>query len=308
MKKIISIITAGIIIVMSSISVMADNTEYIDYCKENLTFVDIEGDAVTLTDAEKLWDDRTVISGEELTEVQNYNNENEDKKDYSIKVKVLHQSVGFSTLAYDPSTGKEDHNIYPDDNVKNDAGFSKMFYDNIDAFFNLEKTDNVWCFVSIEKHLIENDNDQVISYACDSHENYTLTLDIPSYYKGSEDLKLIKLVNGQATYFENIDSAAETCTVTSNGSAIYIFSGTRVKSDSDSDGAIEPVIGVNTNKETDSQQNQSINETPEQSISVDNSGCATAPKTADTNSIIAPVILLFMSTMVLFVLHKKQTA
>lgn len=315
MKKVISLIIAIILVVASNIGVMADNTEFIDYCKENYSIVDIQGETkVSVNGLDKLWDDRSVVSEDELTEVQNYNNENEDKMYYAINLKAANHGLGIYTVEHDSSTGEEKHHILPTDAVAQDVAFSKIFNDNVNAYISIEKADSVWCYVSLEKHLIKGNNEEVVGTVLSSQESYTITFEIPSYYKGSEDLKLAKLSDGQVTYFDGVDSNAETYTITTNGSAAYVFAGTRVQT-GDSDVVTEPAIGdvdpVPTTEPQDEvtpthEVSDPTNPTPDDTGN--NSGKTTAPQTSDTNEILLFSLMTLIAVLGLIYSKNKCRA
>lgn len=290
-KLIIYFLAATLLITTFCTTVCADTSEFIEQCRNNYTYILAE-DSVEVNGFENLWDDRTIITEEDLTYAENYNSENEEAMRYALKLKINYIEPFIKIGAID-SNGVEYTNIFPNSMISEDASLSAICTDaNYQAHSGIESADSYWYVVSIEKYDVHGE-EHLIAAACTSDEQYNISFPIPSKYSECTDLKLARIMDGQVSYVSDMDSDNTTYTISATGSAAYVFVGTMnpanvIPGTADEDiGTIEPTF---TTK-------------PEADL-----GQAVAPQTSDSNDIMKVTILLLTSAIAVIGMATKRKA
>lgn len=299
MKKIILYLTIVLLVTLFCTTAYAADNDFIEQCRNDYTYI-LADDSVVVNGFENLWDDKSLISDEDIAEAEKYNSENEEKMYYALKLKVNYLEPFTSVRSVDQN-GVESITIIPNSIIAGDASLSAICTDaNYQAYSTIESADSYWYVVSIEKYDVHND-EILTAAACNSTEKYDISFQIPEKYSESTDLRLVKIADGQIAYVSDIDSNAATYTVSANGSAAYVFVGTRNKNDNAYTTEEEIVITAEPSQEPINNDNPMVNNTDE---NVDkgaiNSGKTTAPQTGDSaNSVILLLSVLFSCLVII---------
>lgn len=297
MKKTITYLLTIITLVTSMcLTAYAEDTDFLEECRANHTYILAE-DKVKINGFEKLWDDRSVITEEEINALEENNKAYEDDEDMymALKLKVTYLQPFFVTYHYDASTKEETKQIYPNSMIAEDASLTALCTEaNYEAAETIKNTNHCWYVLSVEKY-----NERMDGYvgsvkvACDSLESYEVSFTIPSEYSKSADLRMIRISNGQVSYVDDIDSDEATYTVNVTGSAAYAFAGTK-EDKNDGMNTSEADIGYITEPTQVPADNNASNtiETDKSQAGNDSnrSGKVTAPQTGDKGNL--PLVML----------------
>ena len=320
MKKILTILTAILLISSFSITAFTETSDLIyDYVS-----IDVQGfdddSAVIVTGIDSLKDDRTVITEEDLRNAEKYNEEHENKMSCSVKLKVRRLAPGMYVNAVTPEdikNGTVDNqtHIQINEPFTHDPSVAELCTDqNLVAYMEIPlSTDSYWYVVSIEKYgehgtegpeaLWEMD---LIAAACDSQSSYDVTFPIPAKYRDSADLRMAKIDKGQVSYMDDVDSDENTYTIRSNGSAVYVFMGTSNEPDYEYPDDKKPnrLEDVRVEKPEDDTQDGQNNNSADNNAN--KSGTVTAPKTADAASIAWLVLAAVSAGVIVMLCGKKK--
>lgn len=275
---------------------IAEEISFIEECKINHTFV-LTNDSATVSGVEKLWDDRTLITEEDIVNAEAYNSENEDQMYYALKVKINYFRPFMSVQSID-ANGVETTTIIPDSIISSDASLTAICTDeNFQAYSEISSADFDWFVVSVEKYDVHGE-EYLTAAACNTVEEYNVSFKIPSKYSESTDLKMVKIMNGQVSYVDDIDFDATTYTVTATGSAAYVFVGTR-----NPDNNVNMAGGNAT--DVQSTQLPDINSNEIDTSEVNHNGKVVAPQTGDLFNPIFMLLLMLVACLGIAICKKN---
>lgn len=317
MKKFLSSCMLGVLFVnLFSVSAYADSTEFLEHCKENYTevVVDVEADDVRISQIENLWNDRSVITEEDIAAAETYKTQNGKDMYYGLTVKVTELApFAMQADSWSPDMGTKPDNmmsLVPNEKINRDASLKALCTeDNYYKYLNVvsvEPTDSNWYVVSLEKYSIMDGNKQLAGVALGSQEAYTVTFDIPKEYSETTDLKMAKIdnANTSATYVEDIDNDASTYTISTTCSASFVFVG-KAHYDYDNGRPTLGEVGSTQEMQTLATDAPEQTDTPNRNTNTATPDDGTAPKTNDSVNVVIYILAMAFSCLLLSVSRRK---